>query len=276
MLQKAEVRVAQKICSDCGAEFPALDLPSWTRCGSCAGKAADAIVEAWRVTERAGLAERASEVMRLAGCAPVDVASDRAAVPVTIKRLLPRSPIEALRDGRIPAIGLGLIGPQGIGKSGCLATLVRLYVERILAIDLEAQRVIPEGPEAFTWWRRPSVEWCTWPNAAEILKNISTARGGSADIERLVRRWEITGVLVLDDLGRERMRGSYSEDYSAGVLDRVIDTRSRFQRPILWTSNLSLPALTAHYGAALVSRLRQVGPPETLPATLPDLRVGAA
>jgi DNA replication protein DnaC len=62
-------------------------------------------------------------------------------------------------------------------------------------------------------------------------------------------------ILFLDDLGSERIKGSYVEDFAASQLDVVVDERYRREAPIFYTTNLDMGGLIEFYGARLVSRL---------------------
>ena len=89
--------------------------------------------------------------------------------------------------------------------------------------------------------------------------------------ERVERAMKIP-LLILDDLGRERMRGAFTEDFSIGTLDRIIDVRIREERPILWTSNSTSADMVKQYGWSMVSRILGAAPPVTL-AKMPDQRL---
>jgi DNA replication protein DnaC len=60
---------------------------------------------------------------------------------------------------------------------------------------------------------------------------------------------------MLDDLGVERVRGRYDEDWAASQLDYLVDQRYNEMRPTWYTTNLSKPEFTDRYGSRLHSRL---------------------
>ncbi|WP_243286041.1 hypothetical protein [Geothrix terrae] len=67
-------------------------------------------------------------------------------------------------------------------------------------------------------------------------------------------------LLILDDLGRERIKGDYSQDWGASQLDYIVNMRYREERPIIWTTNVRQTDLVRLYGAALVRRLVEPNP----------------
>jgi len=79
-------------------------------------------------------------------------------------------------------------------------------------------------------------------------------------------------VLVLDDLGAERAKGDYSEEWTSSLLDLVIDRRYNEMRATWWTANLGAEEFAARYGTRLWSRLTGANPAVMVPSG-PDLRV---
>jgi hypothetical protein len=75
----------------------------------------------------------------------------------------------------------------------------------------------------------------------------------------------------LEDLGRERLKGSYGDDWSRSCLDMIVTQRNRRRLPILWTTNCTFEELLGIYGPGVVSRLAEINPFLRFP-DLPNLR----
>lgn len=146
--------------------------------------------------------------------------------------------------------GFGLVGPPGTGKTWALAQHIARAVDRLV-------RRQPDPDRAELLWvdgevaRDARVAWVNWHDAVEDLHR---RRFDDVWVDRMSAWWEDVPLLALDDLGRERVEGA--KDPARAVLQRVLDTRYRNRRPVLWTSNLdSQQAMEAFYGEALVSRI---------------------
>jgi DNA replication protein DnaC len=146
--------------------------------------------------------------------------------------------------------GLGLCGPTGCGKTFAMAALVKRLVWR----NIE---------EAMSDWREDSIIspfqtilWESWPEAVGRLRS----HGAIEKAEDWLQAWCSVHYLVLDDLGSERVKGSYAEDWASSFLDRLVDARYRYERPIFWTTNLDAAGLINLYGSRLVSRLMGPNP----------------
>lgn len=167
-----------------------------------------------------------------------------AMVPPEIQARMPVEVVQLLQDGVLPTSGFGLCGGIGKGKTMALAALLRVSIARFgktapLPLPLPTLR-------AFCW--------CSWPEEAAWMS-------AHADMtESRVERLSTVPVLILDDLGRERVKGSYSDDWPISRLDIVVSRRNRECLPTLWTSNLDLDGLKALYGGSMVSRLTQDNP----------------
>lgn len=193
-----------------------------------------------------------------------EITADPKAITPAIRKAIPKEAMAALLKGRMPDAGFGLLGGSGVGKTATLAALLRAWADGWL-------RTV--GPTTAASIRPASLAlvWANWPEFVAAGKgSLSQDRG--AEAEGAVIDAMGAGVLVLDDLGRERVRGSYTEDWGTAQLDRVVDHRDRRGLLTFWTSNLSTTDLASHLGAGLVSRLARLAPPVILPATLPDRR----
>jgi DNA replication protein DnaC len=249
------------LCSSCGAAFERVAEMERERDG-------------WKLAQRQALVSTTDLVLRISGVGDAERTAKLDHVPVALKKFLPRDRVEALLLGAIPPTGFGLSGGQGSGKTFALAALLQRRTYRALLAILDAATEVPSAAAPVAWYARAGFAWLAWPDKAARLKSLAVEDKGSASVEALTRAWSSAPLLVLDDLGRERVaKGGYDEDFAIGVLDRVVDARSRSARPILWTSNLGAAGLASRYGAALTSRLLGNAPAVELPKTLGDLRL---
>jgi hypothetical protein len=192
------------------------------------------------------------EQLLLVGLAEGEVDATLDAIPTGISRLLPAVTVDPMTQGRFPKCGLGLSGEIGCGKTSALAAL--------LVATLTVVSKLPECPRVIR-----GVAWACWP--------VETACCGSLD--RMRDRVEYLAnvpLLVLDDLGRERLKGSYGDDWSRANLDAIVTQRNRRRLPILWTTNCTFEELLGVYGPGMVSRLSEINPLIRLPK-LRNLRV---
>lgn len=136
--------------------------------------------------------------------------------------------------------GFGLWGPPGTGKTWLAAQWVARFHHAHRGAWLSED--LPREARVF---------WVHWPTAAEELKRlvVSSANRTAAWADRA----KGARLLVLDDLGRERVRGA--EDYARGLLVEVVDHRVRHHLPVVWTSNLAPGQLDEFYRGALASRI---------------------
>jgi hypothetical protein len=165
----------------------------------------------------------------------------------------------------LPTRGFGFAGSPGIGKTGALAATLRRYVAARLDRDLEDQ-----GKDALRRW----FVWLSWPETVNRLRVASFGDGGIREIDAFVAEAVAVDVLVLDDLGAERIKGSYIDDWAASQLDLIIDGRHRDARPIWYTTSLTRDELILRYGGRLFSRLCGANDLLEVPhARLPDRRM---
>lgn len=273
-----------KTCSNasCGATFNGLSFQRPSPCPTCVDAENAQRLAVWRSREIEQIEMSVTAKLTSYGLSPAEAmhaALDQ--IPIAIKRLVPRDDAVALIGvDALPTTfhGFGLSGGQGAGKTFAMAAMLKSRIREQL---LAALQRMPAAPDEFDTQSRPwhalaGFRWVNWPEAAAWLKTSAMQDRGAAIIEGMITRWLGAPLLVLDDLGRERnARGTgYTEDYASGVLDRVVDHRTRFERPLLWTTNLPASAIAQRYGASLASRLLGYAPLIEIP-TLPDRRLSA-
>jgi len=127
---------------------------------------------------------------------------------------------------------LGIIGPAGHCKTRTLALLIR--------------RHIFAGRPA-EWTTASRFQW-----AAQ--REFDDHEGPEA--RRWLHRWKSTGLLIFDDLGKQR----WTDTVESHFFD-LVDTRLAHERPIWWTANthpedmIAAKQLTKDRGAPIVGRL---------------------
>ncbi len=154
------------------------------------------------------------------------------------------------------ALGFGLVGPSGTGKTWTVVQWLGRRVDEVV-------RAQPDPTRAKLIWvdgevgRDRRIAWVNWHDEADLLIRNRNDRTWA---ERRAGWWEDVPLLVLDDLGRERVDGRGCP--ARAVLNRVIDHRYRNRLGLIWTSNLdSQEALAGFYGEALASRMVGTWPP---------------
>lgn len=267
-----------KICSTCRSTFetPAVIARIVPDCPDCMRRLQRDRLEAWRRRELEALPQLLDEKLGSCGLSIAERGADVARVPLLIKRALPEAARRLVSAAAIDAAfrGFGLTGGQGIGKSFCLAAMLRRRLELKLRASIDETSHVPDPwPGDAPWHALQDFAWVNWPEGAGWLKRAVADDGGSAEVRKRLGIWKAVPLLVLDDLGRERVaRGAPGDDYAVGCLDELIDARSRAARPVLWTSNLAPAALARRYGGALTSRLLGLAPAVVL-ASAADLRL---
>lgn len=235
-------------------------------CGPCADRA-------WQAKRReewlAGSGPWAVEVCVNSGMSPREARSDLARIPVQIKRALPEESVKSLLAGADPKAGFGLGGNgTGAGKTSAVAAILKAYIRAREEARVHAGGHVPNDYLNYT----SPLAWTCWPSAVAVLRTRATVEGY---VERTIDRLINAQVLFLDDLGSERIKGSYVEDFAASQLDVVVDERYRDERPTFYTTNLDFNGMVAFYGARMVSRLCGDNPLYVVEG-LPDLRIGGA
>ena len=171
-------------------------------------------------------------ILKEAGLAPIEIRAQKA--------LLPLAALQAL--DRIPAgNGYGFSGPSGSGKTMAIASVLMDRVRH----EFKSGRFTAD------------FFWVPWPEAVAYLHaNFKD----SSRVEQFVNYCVSSGSLYLDDLGAERIKGNYMDDWATSHLDRVVDGRYRDGKPIIYTTNLNLGELIDRYGARLTRRLCDPNP----------------
>lgn len=211
-----------RICAKCNKAEVTSEKPGQTLCRLCYDKVQS--IEGWVKRQIDG-----------SGMAPSEARADWSQVSL----------------GKLPeGLGLGLTGPTGCGKTYAIAALVMRLNRR----DIE--EAASDWKEGDYFGSYQTLLWESWPEAVGRLRS----HGALEKSEEWLKGWCSVHYLVLDDLGSERIKGSYAEDWAASFLDRIVDTRYRYERPIYWTTNLDAGGLINLYGSRLVSRLMGPNP----------------
>lgn len=184
-----------------------------------------------------------------AGLSPREVKAALTRIPDPIRHALPKEALAALRRGDTPSQGFGLGGTTGGGKTMALAAILGVFgSSRVRAFQPSPGRKF-RGALA-------GVVWAHWPDMVTWLRAHALDERAPQEVDRLAG----AELLVLDDLGRERIKGSYVDDWAASQLDTIISQRYRNELPILWTTNVREADLVILYGAALMRRLTADNP----------------
>lgn len=245
IVESLRAKFVEVLCPRCKTKFPTRTDAPRDLCESCErGKALEAEaekvlanVERWLPVwlEQAGLSRR-----------EVGARVDR--IPAALMNRLrhPSLGLDRILTGGIPDVGFGISGPAGTGKTFALSALFGVNV-----LERWKRRAKLEGRHVM----KPFLVWLRWPEMVNEMRLYSVRDGGLDEVARRMKRWSEVEALVIDDLGAERLRGEYSEDWVASQLDLLVDRRYNGMRPTWWTTNLSLDAFVNRYGARLVSRL---------------------
>jgi DNA replication protein DnaC len=147
--------------------------------------------------------------------------------------------------------GFGLGGAIGIGKTQAVAAFVIA-----LMFGCAEEKIVPSITAEGTFRMRfPSVSWSSWPDETHWLRS-HAFNGAGERVDQLAT----SSLLILDDLGRERVKSPYTQDYAASQLDYIVNSRYRDELPTIWTTNLREGSLVELYGASMVRRLIEPNP----------------
>ena len=112
-----------------------------------------------------------------------------------------------------------------------------------------------------------SVLWRTLPGLLEEVRSTyNVSRSPADDLEvghgmteyTLIQRYTTAGLLVLDDLGAERLRETGPDSWAADVLYRIIGRRHAAMQPTVFTSNRTLGEVEARLGERIVWRIAEM------------------
>lgn len=271
------LQTVTKMCSRCSTKFEGLAVVrAQTTCPACVDILGAIELDAWKAEELRWLPDRVNDRLRACGFRDAELTATLDGVPASIKRALPKRDVQTLMHAQTLTnvetfASFGIAGGQGIGKTMCLAAMIRFRVDAQLRVQLILLKTTPD-PSGAHWYDVAAFRWINWPETSAWMKSSVMMDKGTQQIEQLVQQMSVTPLLVLDDVGRERLAKAYDEDYANGMLDRVVDVRSRERRATLWTSNLAPEHLAKRYGAALTSRLLGMAPAIVLSA-MPDQRL---
>jgi len=167
--------------------------------------------------------------------------------------------------GRVPTKGFGLLGSQGSRKSGTQVALLRtLSTRRALRLVGEETYDLPHRPVDFLW--------VDWP---ATYGELGRSWGDPKGVTTMLRRMQWSGLLILDDLGRESIRKSDDEStpFAMGIFQELISYRNSNRLPIWWNSNCDIAGLASIYDGATLGRLFEDNPPIILPDDIPNYRL---
>jgi DNA replication protein DnaC len=159
---------------------------------------------------------------------------------------------------------LVLIGPPGRGKTHLAAGIVRTIVEGQTlrwqeALERPASDALPLPPL-----------WPAWVNVPDALARLRLELGAPVEDReehrRLLRLSRYGGLVVLDDLGRERM-----SDWTAEVVYAVLNGRYEIRAATVVTTNVPLRDLAQSPYWPAISRLAEDG--EIIEVDGPDRRI---
>ena len=163
------------------------------------------------------------------GMSPQEAQAEVARIPLQIKKALPEDAVKALLAGQDPAHGFGLGGEgTGAGKTSAMAAILQGWMRAREEQRVRAGGEPPESGAVRGPGGQRTLAWASWPSTVSMLRTRATVDGFVEDtLARLIG----ARVLFLDDLGSERIKGSYVEDFAASQLDVVVDERYRDERP---------------------------------------------
>jgi DNA replication protein DnaC len=197
-----------------------------------------------------------SWLMHRAGLSPREVGARVERIPASISSAVTRSLVMLMVDPRdltpiAPTHGFGLAGNAGVGKTFAIAAWMRAaFVTRVNRFAKS------DGRQVARRWLR----WVRWPEMVSTWRSEATIDNGYLRATEFAKELGEAEALVIDDLGAERMKGAYTDDWTISLLDLVIDRRYNERRPTWYTTNLSRAAFAERYGARFYSRLCMANP----------------
>ncbi len=143
----------------------------------------------------------------------------------------------AIKDAAVVAIlsdqSLFLSGPPGIGKTH-------------LAVGLMREWAATRPAEGFAWPKFLPV--------VELMQELKREMDRGMDGETVLDRWSRVALLVLDDLGAEKV-----SEWATSTIYTLIDRRYREMKPMIITSNYDLDAISKRLDDRISSRLAEMG-----------------
>lgn len=153
------------------------------------------------------------------------------AIPDSWRELVYPRIVQAIEHWRWGHGNLVLLGHTGCGKTLGAAVLAR--------------RLIREAQAPREWHRARRLVFVDAAQLAIAREQHGLGQGEAPLVERCVR----ASVLFLDELGYL--------DKDTGVVEQVIDARSKANRPIVVTSGMTPEELVERYGAAIGRKLME-------------------
>jgi len=252
-------------CPGCGDDYMRRPDSPVSECPTCQADQ----VEAMRVAGEAAhllaaVPSLVDRLLRRAGVSTRERTARLELIPAQIRRLIDAEALGVSRimAGEPPRRGFGLSGGAGCGKTFALVAVFRAAVEA---------RLRAQAPTVGRRALAPWFAWASWPEEVNRLRVVSTADDGLARAHERVEALAAVEALVLDDVGVERMRGGYEDDWATSQLDALVDARYNEVRPTWFTTNLTAEEFQARYGSRVFSRLCGENPLLLVPG--PDLRM---
>lgn len=239
------LRLAKQNCSMCSVVFFATPVNQSGLCSSCK-EAADKAKDGDRFLGQ--YKQYLNQWLVSIGMSPREASAELNLIPSSLKAKMmeERLGLNAILHGQLPNVGFGICGAAGTGKTFALAAIFKANV-----VARWESRARSEGNKV----AKRYISWIRWPEVVNQLRVQSTTDGGLVEVQKKISAWAGNEVLVIDDIGAERLRGDYSEDWVSSQLDLVIDKRYNNLLPTWFTTNLAPEKFMIRYGGRLVSRL---------------------
>lgn len=183
------------------------------------------------------------------GLSSREIRAELSKIPREIKRALNKETHKNFMAGGYPKKGWGIGGNTGSGKTMAMSAMFRAFFQSWAKHHAETKNLSNIRFE-------DSWVWSSWPDEVNWLR----AHAIDPNVQDRVEILKTCDILFLDDLGRERIKGSYAEDWAASQLEGIINHRYRHELPTIWTTNLTLQQLADIYGGAMLSRLTADNP----------------